>query len=453
MIYRVVSVFFCVVVVITTICSAAPIDDLDPSTTVPSSASAVNLPELEAATLAYKKGKLQDCIDLLNSARERAAESGAGELPPTDLMLARLYMNDGQVAKGRALLEKVAVDHPGHPELYLLFGNLALSERRLTDAMLHFERALSGSIPDKWSPEQLTNLRRESHGGQARVSELREDWFRAQAALKEWSLDDPGNANVRDRLGAALFMLGREKEAYEQFQTAARQDSKMNPAEVSMAVMYARQRDFSTARQIFDASLKKYPSDGRVAYEYAAMLLLDNDAETAKVYADKAAEQGIETTDSLMQRGYIARQLKQFAAAETHFSRVLDKAPSHFEAMNQLALVLVEQDDKTKQQRALQMAEMNVRRFPESSFALSTLGWVLYRLGNKQRAEQALRLAANKPSMRTETLYYLMRVLWENGHKDDAEIIADRAREAFDQPGLFVLRDEAKKWMIDEFVN
>jgi hypothetical protein len=78
---------------------------------------------------------------------------------------------------------------------------------------------------------------------------------------------------------------------------------------------------------------------------------------------------------------------------------------------------------------------------------------VQYKLGNAPRAEQTLRLAASKPSVRTETLYYLLRVLWENGQKEDARRVAEQAKAAFNEPGLFVLRGEAKKWMNDESLN
>lgn len=451
--YRWIASLGLAIVLSTATTYAAPIDDLQLGSGVPSPAPSIQLPELEAASLAFKKGKIDDCIELLDAARDRAIAADAGELPPTKLMLARLYLAYGQTATGKAMLEKVAVEHAGHPEVYLLFGNIAVSEGRLTDAMLHFERSLGGSLPQNWKPEQIINLRRESFAGQARVSELREDWFRAQAALKQWSSDDPNNALVRDRLATAYFMLGRHQEAFDQFQTAARLDSKINQPEVSMAVMYARAKDYAKSRKVFEEALKKYPTDGRVCYEYSAMLLLNDEPEDAKTYSDAAAELGVDTDELLMQRGYIARQLKDYAEAETHFSKMLDRAPSNFEAMNQLALVLIEQDDKAKQQQAQQLAELNVRRSPDSSFALSTLGWVHYKLGDRKRAEQALRLAASKPSVRTETLYYLLRVLWENGHKEDALRVAERARPAFDEPGLFVLRDEAKQWLSDELVN
>ena len=47
--------------------------------------------------------------------------------------------------------------------------------------------------------------------------------------------------------------------------------------------------------------------------------------------------------------------------------------------------------DKDKKNRAVQLAEINARQYPRSAAALSTLGWVYYRMGRAADAEQALR--------------------------------------------------------------
>lgn len=428
--------------------SAAPIEDTGRKLQRFSNpAIGVEMLELNAARDAFRKGKLDECRERLEKARQKLSEqSGRGELPPVDLMLARLYFSNGKADIAKGMLEKIAVDHEGHPEVYLLFGNLALAEGRWTDAALHFEKSLNVGRPAGWSEDQAKALWRESYTGQAAVAERRKDWFRAQVALAQCVKVEPDNADLRDRYGAALFMLGREKEGFEQFQTAARLDEAMNPAEVSMAVMFARKDDFYNAKKAFEAALKRYPSDGRVHYEMASVLLLNDKATEAKQHADKAAEMGIDTPEFAMQRGYIARQLRDFSAAEKHFSQVLLDSPSDFEAINQLALVLIEQDDETKQQRALSLADLNARRAPQSSHALSTLGWVYYKLGRKDEALRTLSMAVSRAPVRTESLYYLTRVLWESGKHEDARKLAEQMKPAIDRPGLFVLRPEVKQW-------
>lgn len=425
---------------------AAPIDQLGGGdTTAPEG----HVRELDAAIKAFRRGKIEICRELLDAAREKVPG-----LPPTDLMLSRLYISHDKPAAGRALLEKVAVEHKGHPEVYLLFGNVALDEGRLTDALLHFERSLQVSIPARWTRDQRRALLRASYDGQAKVAERREDWFVAQVALKQLvNKVEPNDAGFRDRLGVALFMLGREQEAFDQFKTSARLDPEMNHPEVSMAVMYARQQKYSKAEQAFKTAAEKYPDDGRVHYEWSGVLLTGDRAEEAREHAAKAAELGVDTIQLDLHRGYIARQLERYEEAERHFSSVLEKSPSHFEAMNQLALVMVEQQDDAKRGRALELATLNARRFRDSSYALSTLGWVYYKLGRFDQAEQALKLAAVKPRVRSETYYFLTRVLWEHGDRAEALQVAERVKSALDRPGLFVLRPHVKQWIASEAIN
>jgi tetratricopeptide (TPR) repeat protein len=424
----------------------APIEDLGGTRSTTSSDG--DLPEIKRAREAFDKGKIAECTRHLEAAVRKVPA-----LPPPKLMLVRLYLQNGKTAQGKALLEKCATQHGGHPEVYLVFGNIAMDEGRLTDAMLHFEKALTVGTPEGWAVEQQRNLYRESFAGQAAVSERREDWFKAQVALSQWSKIEPANAQVRDRWGVALFMLGREQEAFDQFQTSVRQDSTNNPPEVSMAVMYVRRQDYDKARQAFESAVKKYPEDGRVHFEYANMLLLIDEAAQAKEHADKAAEMGIANSTLSMQRGYIARQLGDLAGAEKHFSDVLDKEPSHFEAMNQLALTLADQKDDAKKKRALALAELNVKRFPKSSYSHSTLGWVYYRMGRLDEAHRSLHYAGTQAKVRSETIYYLARVLWDKGKKSDVRLLAEKMKEVIAQPGLFVLRPEVKKWMETTSLN
>ncbi len=405
------------------------------------------MPELVAARTAYAKGRFEEC-----EAQLKLAKSKTPGLPPVELMLSRLHFSHKRTAAGQALLEEVATEHPNHPEVYLLFGNIALRAGRYTDALVHFEKSITLGVPSGWSEAQQVALLRESFSGQAKIAERREDWFKAQVALKQLAKYRPGDSSVRDRLGAALFMLGREQEAYEQFQTASRQDANINPPEVSMAVMCTRQQKFDKAKQIFQAAIRKYPSDKRVYHEAAAAWLLMDDANGADRLAQKAAQLGLDSPEHKMQRGYIARQLGKHADAETHFSSALVESPTNFEASNQLALALCEQDE-AKRSRALEIATFNARQYPKSSYALSTLGWVYYKLGRTDEALRTLQAAASQPQVRSETMYFLARTLWENGNEQDARKVAEKVKLAVEQPGLFVLRPEIRRWFAETAIN
>ena len=66
-------------------------------------------------------------------------------------------------------------------------------------------------------------------------------------------------------------------------------------------------------------------------------------------------------------RGVVALFQKDFTTAERYFELASLQSPRSFPAANDLALALIEQDDKSKQLRALEYAENNVRKYPRDS--------------------------------------------------------------------------------------
>ena len=48
-------------------------------------------------------------------------------LPPVDLLLAKMYLLSGDAASGLGSLEKTAADHPGDPEPYLILADQAVN--------------------------------------------------------------------------------------------------------------------------------------------------------------------------------------------------------------------------------------------------------------------------------------------------------------------------------------
>ncbi len=78
----------------------------------------------------------------------------------------------------------------GHPEVFILFGNLALAETRVTDAAVHFEKATSLSGANRWTADQKRRFERLCNQGEAAVAEHRGDWKAARRALEAWLAQD-----------------------------------------------------------------------------------------------------------------------------------------------------------------------------------------------------------------------------------------------------------------------
>lgn len=403
------------------------------------SPEAAGCAELDQARQCFRQRQYDQALQLL-----RQAALKHPDLPPVRLMLARLFLADNQAAAGRMALEQAAVEQPGYPGIYTTFGSLALGEGRLTDAALHFEKALALARTGRWTAGQRAYFLIQAHAGLAAVAEGRKDWPAARDMLTAWLELEPKNGAARDRLGRALFELEQPAAAAEQLEQAARDDPSLSPAGVTLAWLHTHKGNWERAAQWLETALRKAPNDPRVHLAKAQWLLQQDRAEEARDSVETVARLDPSARDVPWLRGLIARHLKDHAQAERWFQALHEQAPADFRASNQLAQVLIDQPDPGKRQRALQLAEMNARAYPQSSEVLATLGWVYYRLDRLGLAEQALQAAVAGGTASAETAYFLAHVLTAKGQSDRARELLQAAVAA---PGHFLFRKDAQEWL------
>jgi len=92
--------------------------------------------EVKEAIKSFEKRDFDACLKQLAQARKAHPE-----LPPPHALFAKLAFLSNQGALIRPALESAFGEDPDHPEVFILFGNLALAEGRVTDAAVHFEKA------------------------------------------------------------------------------------------------------------------------------------------------------------------------------------------------------------------------------------------------------------------------------------------------------------------------
>ena len=400
------------------------------------------LKEIQQAHRALVAGDLDTCREQL-----RVAYAKSPNLPPPKLMLARLVLDTGQIRFARQLLEEVAVAQPKHPEVYLLFGRLALADGHTTDAALHFQHALSLGEPKNWNDGQRAYLQHACRQGKTKVAEQRGDWDAAAKLYQAQIEARPKNAQLRDRFAMALFRAGELDRAFEQFDLAQLQDESMNPPEVSMAVMFVRQHDYANADEWFAKALAKHAQKPAVHFEHSiAMLFQDRTAEAA-ASANKAAELGMVSELLDMHLGLIALQSGDGAAAEKRFTEVLQQSPDNAAAATKLALLLAERSDEADRNRAVEIATQVAQAHPNSPEAVAVIGWANYRNGRKDDGETLLRAAAAQPGNDPLPLFLYARMLYAEQRTQEAEQAAKLLQQRIDQPGLFVFRPAARKWL------
>jgi len=395
--------------------------------------------DINNAITRFRERDIDGCRALLERAR-----SNNPKLPPPGMMMAVLWLGVNQLPPARTELEDTAVKFPGDPEPYLMLGDLAFQDRRITDADVLFGKATLLTATFTENPKRKRDFEIRCSAGNAAVAEARKQWEKAQEYLTGWLELDPDNASGHQRLGIVLFQLNKPQEALEQFREAQKLDSKAVHPELAMARLYddAKQRD--TARKLIDQAVKAAPQDASVLLAAAQWYLGQNDLAAATINADKALKLDPKGLEAKIVRGAIARVARDYKAAEKLFEEAHVQSPGNFPASNSLALVLIETDDKDSRQRALEMAEANVSMHregsPQQANALTTLSWVYYKLGRREDAEKILAQISQNNQLTTDGAYYVAKLLVDRGEKDRARKILE---DVLANDAMFATRADA----------
>jgi tetratricopeptide (TPR) repeat protein len=382
-------------------------------------------------------------IDGCRAILERAKSNNV-KLPPPGVMMATLWLSVNQLGPARAELEDTAVKFAADPEPYLMLGDLAFQDRRVTDAAVLFEKAttLNAGYADNAKRKRDFDIR--CHAGNAAVAEARKQWEQAQKHLQGWLDLDPDNASAHQRMGIVLFQLGKEQESLAQFKEARKLDEKAVQPELALARLYDEAKKRDTAKKLIEAAIKAAPNDPGVLLASAQWYLGQNDLETAKTTAENALKIDPKSLDGKIVRGAIARVARDYKTAEKFFNEAHVQSPGNFPASNSLALVLVESDDEAARQRATEMAEANVAMYRENSpqqvNALTTLAWVYYKRGRREDAEKILEQISRNNALTTDGAYYVSKLLADRGEKDRARKILE---EVLANEPMFATRPDA----------
>lgn len=190
---------------------------------------------------------------------------------------------------------------------------------------------------------------------------------------------------------------------------------------------YRTGKDFAKAQQESDAAVKKWPDDRTIHLTHAALLadmgkvdpaaaevkkLLGgkDDRETylalAEVYdkgkkyedmmkaldgAEKLSNTNQEKEGVWFMRGAMFEKQKKEEQSEAEFRKILEIDPDSSATLNYLGFMLA--DRNTKLPEALQMITKAVNSDPNNGAYLDSLGWVYFRMGRLQEAEDNIRKA------------------------------------------------------------
>jgi len=320
------------------------------------------------------------------------------------MLYARMLASAQRDADAVAQLEVVTRNDPSAPVPWLTLGALQLELRQAAPATTTLQKYL----------------------------ELVQAGARGEDSVASDADDDNETPSADAGLIQAYMLLAQAAEMQGDFAQAerwlAKVDSPRQALEVQArrASLLARQGRLDEARALISKVPEKTPEDARAKLLAEAQILRDAKQWTA-AYAvlSTANERFPNDADLLYEQSMLAEKLDRMDDMEQLLRRVIEIQPEYHHAYNALGYSLAERNIRLDEARALIRKALELK--PGEPFITDSLGWVEYRLGNREEAARLLRQAYHsRPD--TEIAAHLGEVLWVSGQREEARRILRDAR-------------------------
>jgi tetratricopeptide (TPR) repeat protein len=274
----------------------------------------------------------------------------------------------------------------------------------------------------------------------------------AQAAPAAAANEDDEDAPRADRgLMQAWLLLAQAAEQRGDFAGAERWlqrvDNPQRALEVQTrrASMLARQNKIGEARELIRRVPERNDDDARAKLLAEAQVMRDAKRwrEAHEVLAS-ANQRFAGDADMLYEQAMAAEKIERLDDMERLLKRVIEIKPDHHHAYNALGYSLA--DRKLRLPEARSLIKKALELAPGDPFITDSLGWVEYRMGNRDEALKLLRAAYGaRPD--TEIAAHLGEVLWVDGQRDEARrVLRDaKGRDASNE----VLREVLARLKVD----
>lgn len=363
--------------------------------------------------------------------------------PPSDLMLAALAYAINDNTSGRGLLEQAALNSADYPDVYFSFGQLALTQRRFTDAEAHAEFALQKIKAGSFNQLQIDHFKQRYYEIKFQIAKARGRLVKAKEFLQQLESVAPN---------APQTLIGKAELAFEDKdidktlgflqQLNSISEGKSRAPELTIAGWFQRKGKIQNADLWIRKAAAQNLNDAVVQLAAARWLLnRENFSETLKAVETMESISG-ETNTSQDIRGKVAFAQGAYATAEAQFESLLTENPGNIDYANMLALSMVQSTDEEKRKKAFNLAKKVASAQPNNAIALSSLAYVMLKSGETEGARSILAKVAQLPNPNAEVSFIMAYMLYQTGQMPQAKIVLDKV---VNTKGLFLFRGEAEK--------
>ena len=379
--------------------------------------------------------------EALKSLNDLAAADSS--FPPSGLMLAAIAYAVKDSASGKGLLEKAAITDEGYPDVYFSFGQVALKQRRYADAEAQAELALQKIQNGSFNQQQIDYFKQRYYQIKFQIAKARRQMDKAKNFLDQLELVDPDSPQTL--LGKAEFAFESDDiDGALKFlqQLDSNSDGNQQKPEVTLASWLQRKGKSEDADQWITKAAANYKENVGVQLAVARWMLNRENFPDAIKAAEALESVAGETNASNELRAKVAFAQGAYATAETKFKELLEKNPSNIDYANMLSLAMIQSTDEEKQKTALALARKVAQKQPNNPIGLSSLAYVMLKLGQSDGARAILGKVAQMPNRSPEVKFIIAYMLSENNQPSQAKIVLENT---LNSKGLFLFRVEAEK--------
>ena len=244
--------------------------------------------------------------------------------------------------------------------------------------------------------------------------------------------DDDAPASKEDALTRGWLLLSQAADLQGDFKGAeawlAKIDSPQRALEVQTrrASLLAREGKVAQARELIRRVPEREPGDARGKLLAEAQILREAQlwADASTVLA-QASLNFPDDVDLIYEQSMMFEKLNRLTDMERLLRRVIELKPDHQHAYNALGYSLAERNVRLPEARTLIRKALDLS--PGEPSITDSLGWVEYRLGNRDEAIRLLR-DAYRGQPDAEIAAHLGEVLWVSGKLDEARAVWREAR-------------------------
>lgn len=325
---------------------------------------------------------------------------------------------------------------PASTPIRMVYARILSGAQRYADAVPQLEAVILGDKPPAAAWLTLGALHLELKHPREATTVLNQYLQRVQAGTVAPPVpddDDDNDAATPDQgTTQAYLLLSQAAEQLKDYAGAEAWLAKVtNPqraldVQARRASLLAKQGKLKQGRELIRRAPEKTADDARAKLLAEAQLLRDvkqwGEANTVLATANQKFP---DDADLLYEQSMMVEKLNRMDEMEKLLRRVIELKPDHHHAYNALGYSLADRNLRLPEARELIQKALALA--PGEPFITDSLGWVEYRLGNRDEALRLLQQAyKSRPDV--EIGVHLGEVLWMSGQRDEARRILREVR-------------------------